>query len=78
MAKSKGLIEGFWDRFDEALNDTGKSKNFIATQIGCNRKVLYNNYDGRMPSPLYIAKFCSIYHVSSDYLLGIKSKKEEA
>ncbi len=78
MAKHQGLIEGFWDRFDEALNNTGKSKNFIANQLGCNRKVLYNDYSGRMPSPLYIAKFCSIYNISSDYLLGIKREKEAA
>lgn len=78
MAKHKTMIEGFWDRFDECLQETGKTKSFIAKQIGCNRKVLYNDLDGRSISPLYIARFCSIYHYSADYLLGISKEKRPA
>lgn len=76
MAKKKTMIEGFWDRFEECIFETGESKNEIARQIGCGRKSIYNDYDGRALSPLYIARFCVRYGFSADYLLGISAEKK--
>ena len=73
--KSRTMIEGFWDRFDECVEETGLNKSQIARQIGCGRKTLYTTHDGRAVSSLYIARFCSRYGYSADYLFGISKNK---
>jgi len=74
MARSKGLIEGFWDRFDDACEDAGYTKSRLAKEIKCSRKSLYSN-TGYMLSPLFIARASIKLGVSTDYLLGVKKEK---
>ncbi len=78
MPKKKTMIEGFWDRFEECLIETGENRVAIAEKIGCNRKVLYNDYENRSVSISYIINFCMTYGYSSDYLFGISKQKENA
>jgi DNA-binding XRE family transcriptional regulator len=70
------MIEGFWERFDECVSEVGINKVQLAKQIGCGRKTLYNTNDGRAMSSLYVARFCSRYGFSADYLLGISNNKK--
>ena len=76
--KSRTMIEGFWERFDECVEEVGLNKSQLARQIGCERKTLYNTNDGRAVSSLYIARFCSRYGFSADYLFGISNVKKRA
>ena len=77
MAKKRTVVEGFWDRFDECVNEVGINRTALARQIGCGRKSLYNDYGGRSLSMVYIARFCSLYNYSSDYLLGLSKQKKK-
>jgi len=63
------MIYGFWDRVDEAIAKSGKSKEQIARLMGCERKVLYAR-GGAMHST-YVARFCVATGISADYLLGL-------
>ena len=78
-ATSKNVVDGFWDRFDECMTEAD-SKQAIAKKIGCDRKTVYNpkTEDGRIPSLLYIARFCTTYHYSPEYLVGTSKNKRMA
>lgn len=72
-------IEDFWDRFEECSAEVGHSKTVIAKRIGCERKTLYAPKEKeRIPSSLYVARFCVIYNYTADYLLGVTGKKAVA
>ena len=72
MAKPRTLIEGFWDRVDEALEEKNINKSQVAHLIGCDRKTIYNR-EGTM-NPLYIARFCAATGTDANWLLGIKRR----
>lgn len=78
MAKKKTMIEGFWDRFESCLAETKESKVAIGKRIGCNRKVLYDDFSGRAPLSIYVMRFCTEYGFSLDYLLGISKQMTAA
>lgn len=67
MAKTRTLIEGFWDRANIVME--GKNKKELARQIGCNRKTLYGG-NGTL-SPVYLARFCVLTGTDANWLLGI-------
>lgn len=79
MANRKFTNDGFWDRIEIAIADSGLSKNQIAEKMGIDRKALYHNksaggsdrswHSGRL------ASFCKITNVSSDWLLGLSKNK---
>ncbi len=73
MAKRSTLIEGFWERFEDACNEAGYSKRQLAREIGCDRKTLSAGY-GHTPNPLLLARMAVKLHVTTDYLLGIERK----
>ena len=64
-------IEGFWERVEESIRNSGLTKKEIAKKMGVNRATLYPS-SGMNLSTDNIAKFCKIVGVSSDYLLGLK------
>ncbi len=76
MSRRKTMIEGFWERFEECIQETGLNKVQLGKVLGCDRKVLYNDYDNRALSMLYVARFCATYGFSADYLLGISKEKK--
>lgn len=70
----KGVyIQGFWERLDEAVAQSGKSKVQIAQQIGCERKALIRSGHNRMLHSGYLARFCAVTGVSSDWMLGLSN-----
>ncbi len=76
MPKKKTMVEGFWERFEECLEETGKSKRELSVELGCDRKMLYQSSTNRAAlSMCYVARFCATYGISSDYLLGISDEK---
>ena len=70
------MIEGFWERFNECVEETGLNRVELAKAIGCERKTLYSDYSGRALSGLYVARFCSRYVFSADYLYGLSRNKK--
>lgn len=72
----KGIyIEGFWERLEEAVRLSGLTKTEIARRIGCDRKSLYELAGRhRMLQSGYMAKFCVVTKISSDWLLGLKKE----
>ncbi len=72
MPGRRTLIEGFWDRFDEACYESGYTKNQLAREIGCGRKTLYRG--DHTPNPLFLARVAVKLNVTTDYLLGIERR----
>ena len=70
MARTKSLIEGFWDRINEVIDNQGLSKAELARRIGCDRKSLYDR--DRALNTLYLARFCAVTNADANYLLGVK------
>lgn len=79
MANRTFTNDGFWDRVEEAINDSGLSKNQIAEKMGVERKALYANHspngDNRSWHSGRLASFCKITGVSADWLLGLSRYK---
>lgn len=77
MANRTFANDGFWDRVELAIKDSGLSKNKIAEKMGVERKALYFTpkckdrswHSGR------IASFCKVTGVSADWLLGLSTRK---
>ena len=74
MARTKSLIDGFWDRFNLVCKESGLTKVELAKRIGCKRTTLYDS--GYMLTTLYLARFCTITHTSADWLLGITNERK--
>lgn len=66
-------IEGFWERLDQAVNESGKTKTEIAKTCGFDRKSFYRRQG--MPHAGFIARFCAETAVSADWLLGLERRK---
>ena len=62
----------FGNKLKELRIQNGMTQQQLATQIGVSKSVVsYYELQERIPSPDVIIKLCSIFHVSSDFLLGI-------
>ena len=79
MANRTFVNDGFWDRVEEAIQDSGMTKPQIARLMGVNRKALIpsksSNGTDRSWHSGRLASFCKITGVSADWLLGISRKK---
>lgn len=63
-------LEGFAGRLRELWLGSGMSQKEAARQIGTSRSTFAAYlYDGVMPNALYLARLCTVFHVSADYLL---------
>lgn len=76
MAKSKRYApEGFTERLKELWLLSGRTQCEIAQQIGYERKSIAAWINGDYaPSILALARLCSVFNVSADYLLFGKEK----
>jgi len=72
--KNFAFIEDFWKRADEAIYNSGLTKQEISRKMGCDRKTLYTTCNC-MSGP-NIAKFCEAVNVSADWLLGLTNGKK--
>lgn len=79
MANRTFATDGFWDRIEEAIKDTGMTKAKIAEKMGVERKALYpkksTNEDTRSWHSGRLTTFCKITGVSADWLLGLSTYK---
>lgn len=63
----------FGNTLKELRTQNGMTQQQLATQIGVSKSVVsYCELQERTPSPEILLKLASIFHVSSDYLLGIE------
>lgn len=71
--------DGFWDRVEEAVKDSGKTKMQIAEEMGAERKSLYSTPSAQGKSRSWhsgrVASFCKATGVSADWLLGLSRSK---
>ena len=71
------LVElDFGTRLKELRTQAGLTQKQLAEQIGITKSVIsFYELRERTPSPEVLIKIATIFHVSSDYLLGIESRK---
>ena len=71
--------DGFWDRVEEAVRDSGKTKIQISNEMGVERKSLYSTPSAQGTSRSWhsgrVASFCKATGVSADWLLGLSRSK---
>ena len=79
MANRTFENDGFWDRIEEAVKDSGMSKAQIAEKMGVERKALYASKSAKGDTRSWhsgrLASFCKITGVSADWLLGLSTQK---
>ena len=65
----------FGNILKELRLQSGMTQKDLATKIGVTKSVIsYYELSERSPSPEVLIKLANIFHVSTDYLLGIESK----
>lgn len=78
MANRLFVTDGFWDRVDQAIEESGMTKVELAKKMGIERKALYRPTDGSDDRSWHsgrVATFCKITGVSADWLLGLSNRK---
>ena len=66
----------FGSKLRELRQQSGLTQLQLAKQIGVTKSVIsYYELNERAPSPDVLKKFASVFHVTSDYLLGIERAK---
>lgn len=66
----------FGDRLKELRLQAGLTQKQLAEQIGITKSVVsFYELRERTPSPDVLIKLASIFHVTTDYLLGIEKTK---
>lgn len=67
------------NRLRELREDAGLTLSEVAAQLGThNTAISKYELEQRQLTPDLIAKFCSLYHVTSDYLLGLSDERMPA
>lgn len=71
------MIEGLAERLKECRKNNNLSQRKAATMVGISYATLAAYETGsRTPSPLVLCKLASLYHCSTDYILGMKSSPD--
>lgn len=66
----------FGNKLKELRIQAGLTQNQLAQRMGITKSVVsYYELHERFPSPEVLVKLSSIFHVSTDYLLGIENKQ---
>ena len=65
------IIDGYHQKVQKAIAESGRTATEIARLMECDRKVL-SSTSNCMMSALHLSKFCAITGVSADYILGLK------
>lgn len=66
----------FGNKLKELRNQNKMTQQQLAVQIGVSKSVIsYYELQERIPSPEILLKLASVFHVSTDYLLGISTDK---
>lgn len=65
----------FHIKLKELRTQAGMTQKQLGTQLGVTKSVIsYYELQERIPSPEILVKLATIFHVSTDYLLGIEKK----
>lgn len=65
----------FHKKLKELRTNAGMTQMQLGAQIGVTKSVIsYYELQERIPSPEILVKLAAIFHVSTDYLLGIEKK----
>lgn len=66
----------FGNKLKELRNQNKMTQQQLAAQIGVSKSVIsYYELQERIPSPEILLKLAYVFHVSTDYLLGISNDK---
>ena len=66
----------FGNKLKELRNHNKMTQQQLAAQIGVSKSVIsYYELQERIPSPEILLKLASVFHVSTDYLLGVSNDK---
>ena len=66
----------FGNRLKELRIQSGLTQKQLADQIGVTKSVIsYYELQERTPSPEVLIKLASVFHVSTDFLLGVEKGK---
>ena len=66
----------FGNKLKELRNQNKMTQQQLAAQIGVTKSVIsYYELQERAPSPEILLKLASVFHVSTDYLLGVSKDK---
>lgn len=67
---------GFGERLKELRTESGLTQQQLAAQMGLSKSAvsLYESME-RAPSPSVLIKLSAVFHVSTDYLLGMDKVK---
>lgn len=69
----------FGNRLKELRTKAGLMQKQLANQLGVTASVVsYYELSERSPSPEVLVKLARIFHVSTDYLLGIQRSEDES
>ena len=67
------LIEGFNERFEQALFSCGMDLSEISRKSGVSRSIIWSyRFNGIMPNSYNLARLADTMKVSTDWLLGLK------
>ena len=67
----------FGERLKKLRNQEGMTQQQLANRLGVTKSVVsYYELQERYPSPEILIKLASIFHVSTDYLLGIINEEQ--
>ena len=73
-----GIHMNIGDKLREARKQLGFSQEYVANCLGINRSVLAQiELGNRKVSTDEALEFCKMYHLSSDYVLGITDKEDK-
>lgn len=71
------LINGFWDRVDKTIQQSGMTQNEISRRMGYPEKYITEaKRHWNMPNSGALAKFCGVTGASADFLLGLKGDRD--
>ena len=71
--KTSYRIDGFTERLEKAIFDSGKDLNQIAKESGVHRSnIWFYRFDHKMPSCYSLMRLATTLNVSTDWLLGLK------
>ena len=68
------VIEGYKERLEEAVYQSGMTKKEIARLMGMDRKVLQPENRYCQMGAGALMKFCAITGVSADWMLGLRKE----
>lgn len=79
MASDRELEVLFSERFKSALEASGLTLTEMALRTGASRQMLYHWTQAKaMPQARMMPRICKELNVSSDWLLGLKEKRDGA